>query len=181
MADIKEDIEKEKLAEAPKASPKAPTEAPEGLSEKRGEIAGAISEGVEEAEEEVTGAEKVTEVSTERPGEARPVAKKKKKKPKKKDEGKAAAAAFTFDEKNLPPAPKMIQMIEKQLRSEISYLYKEARRHKAGVFRSGDLHKYNNAVSEIRKKNVLLKRLFTMAADALKKLFTQLFKPSKAT
>ena len=74
----------------------------------------------------------------------------------------------------------MIRKIEVKLRADIRLLSKEARKYKAGIFRNGDIHKYSNAIIQIRKNNVLLKKLFLMAKDALKKLFVQIFKP-KAT
>lgn len=184
MADIAKDRERESKPEsAPKAAEKKDTRAPEGLRESRGEIAGAIAEGAEgiESAEGVTGAEKVSERVTEAPSEKKPAGAKpaKKKDDDKGDQGDAAGIVFTFDEKNLPPAPKMIRQIEKVLRQEIRGLEREAKRHRAGIFRKGDLNRYSDAVSEIRKKNVLLKRLLIMAVDALKKLYIQIFAPKK--
>ena len=95
----------------------------------------------------------------------------------KKDDTKSQkddkSAAFTFDEQNLPPAPEMITKIEKILRAEIRSLEKQAKRYQGGLFRKPNYPKYSETMIEIRKKNVLLKRLFSLAAEALKKMFIQ--------
>lgn len=158
---------KERSLEGGEAPVKTP-ENKEHLPTARGEIVGALSEGVE------VGGESVSEVASERregTGSGMPAS------GKGDDQG---AASFTFDETNLPPAPEMIQKIERQLRSEIRHLQKQARYHQGSLFRKPDFPRYSETMIEIRKKNVLLKRLFSFAAEALKKLFLQMFGAKKA-
>ncbi len=97
------------------------------------------------------------------------------------DDGQQAgsSAGFVFDENQLPPAPKMIKKIEEQLRSQITQLEKQASLYKGNplLFRKPDLNKYSETMIQIREKNTLLQRLASMAYDAVKKMFVQMFKP----
>ena len=173
MADILKKIDNKE--QAPAAAPvgkPAAKETPASVSASRQEIAGALTEGgefVESAE-----VREVTAEAGEVKGDGAAKAQ------QKKDDGKAATAgaattAFTFDEKNLPPVPEMIKKIENMLRAEIRSLERDARRFQGGLFRKPNMPKYSETLIEIRKKNVLLKRLVSMAGDMLKKLFLQMF------
>lgn len=155
------------------------TEAKEGMGASRSEIAGTLAEGVEGGEMMDTG-EKVSE-SAEGGRERKAQGVKK---------GDASTAAttkgdddddeFVFDEKNLPPAPKMIKMIEKKLRAEIADLEKQAKKYRGGwIFGEPDLPRLSETVGQIRDRNVLLKRIVTMAAEKLKKIFVKMFAPKK--
>lgn len=84
---------------------------------------------------------------------------------------------FVFDENHLPPAPKMIKKIEEQLRAQINELESQARKYRGGPFRKADLNKYSETMIQIRQKNTLLQRLASMAYDAVKNMFIQMFKP----
>lgn len=161
---------KEAPSSAPAGSPRPSSETPKDVSDSRAEIAGTLGEG-QSAEIIETG--EVREVM----GEARET-KGDSAGGKKKDGGAAAqtaSTAFIFDEKNLPPVPEMIQKIEQTLRSEIRKLEKDARRYQGGLFRQPNPAKLNATMIEIRKKNVLLKRLVNMASEALKRMFLQMF------
>ena len=177
MADSKDTKKENREAlESAAPAPKATEQAPRAVSTSRREIAGTIAEGAEGTEaagEVIVGGEKVSEVSgagkEQKGGAMQPAGV--------QAGDQSITATFTFDEKNLPPAPEMIRRIEKHLRAEISHLEKKAREYKGGLFRNPDYNKYGDAVIQIRQKRVLLGRLLTMAADALKKLFIQIFKP----
>lgn len=93
--------------------------------------------------------------------------------------GAGAAMSFTFDEQNLPPVDDMIRKIEQELRLEIRNLEKQARKYQGGWFTQPDYPNYHQTMIEIRKKNVLLKTLVHLAAEALKKLFLQMFGTKK--
>ncbi|MDP2691202.1 MAG: hypothetical protein Q8O95_02230 [bacterium] len=165
-----------KAPEAVKAeSPSA--EARKGLGESREKAAQVIAEGMQEGETGVESSERVSEVTAEgaeKKGASMGAGN------QQSDAGSISTSTFVFDEDNLPPAPKMIQMIEKVLRSEIGDLMKEAKKHKGGWFRQPDYTKYNETMIEIRKKNVLLSRLLHMASEALKKIFLQMFGPKES-
>jgi len=185
MADASENPElKEKPSEAPKA-PQKPSETPQALGQQRGEVARTLAEGGEaagEAGEGVTETGEVRETISEGPSETKGAGMGQKKKDD--DQGDAAKAAqasgqFIFDASNLPPAPKMIKMIEDQLRTDIKDLSKIAKGFKPSFWKDGDMPKYSDTVREIRQKNVLLKRLFTLAYDVLKKMFIQMFGSKK--
>ncbi len=133
----------------------------------RQEIAGTIAEGMESSERVSESAAEGTESKGDGSG----------KKQQQKDENKKGSSkfTFTFDEKNLPPAPVMIRKIEDALRKEVHKLEKQAKYYQGGIFRKGDYPKYSETMCEIRKRNVLLRRIVTLAFDALKKLFLQMF------
>jgi hypothetical protein len=176
--------ENKEVSESPAAkqaeAPKAPSQVD---AADRGKIAEALAtEGVEEEGDGIESGEIRETVSEggEVKGEGKPATKKDDKK-QKKDDGKAGSASFTFDEKNLPPAPDMIRKIELTLRSEIKELEKERKKYQGNLFRKPDYPKLSETVSKIRRKEVLLKRLVGMAYDAVKKLFIQMFSPKKAT
>lgn len=182
MADPLQKVEKkEQVPGTPPQIGKAPGhEAPKGLAERRGEIAGKLAEGAEGGEiAEGAPTAEVREVA----GEGREVKGEGAAPAKKKDEGAAppggAAPIVIFEEAKLPPVPEMIAQIEKALRGEIRTLMKEVSRHRGGWFRKPNYPKYSAAIIQVRSKNVLLKRLFDMAADAIKKLFLQLFGEKK--
>lgn len=147
---------------------------PDQLGSSRGEIAGTLIEGMEGSErasEQVSEGREVKGDSTQ------------KKKTQKGDDKRTRASqgTFTFDEKNLPPADEMITRIERELRTEIKNLEKRARYYQGGMFRKADFPKYSETMIEIRKKHVLLRRIFHMAAEALKKLFIHMFGKSGET
>lgn len=179
MADQSQQIEKKEKAEAAPKAPQAPqqVEAPKGLDTSRQDIAGALETEAEEGGELVETGERVSEIAAEGK-EQKGVGMGGK---KKKDDSKAAAITFTFDESNLPPAPEMIQRIERQLRAEIHLLEKKARIFQGSLFRKPDYSKYSETMIEMRKKTVLLRRLITMAADSIKKLFIRMFSPKNMT
>ena len=135
--------------------------------------------GREAIAEALTGAEKVSERASESPSEQGGAGGQ-----KGDDQGQQTGSQgdgedtdLLFDEKHLPPAPQMIRRIEKQLRTQISQLEKEARKFKGGVFGRMDLHKYSETMIQIREKNVLLQRLLSMAYESLKSLYIHFFKP----
>src|SRR5690606_18706835 len=141
---------KEAPASAPSGSPRPSSETPKDVSASRAEIAGTLGEG---QSTEIIETGEVREVM----GEAREAKGDGAAAGKKKDDGAAAQTATTaliFDEKNLPPAPEMIQKIEQTLRSEIRKLEKDARRYQGGLFRQPNPAKLNATMIEIRKKNV---------------------------
>jgi len=186
MADQSGQIEsKEKEAVAPK-KPEAPrsSESPQGLDTSRKDIAGTLetgTEGEESGGELMDTGEKVSEgvaEGREQKGDSAG-GKQKGDDDQKKDDG-TAATTFTFDEGNLPPAPEMIKRIESQLRKDIHQLEKKARRYQGGLFRKPDYPKYSETMVEMRKKTVLLRRLVSLAGDALKKMFVQMFSAKKS-
>jgi hypothetical protein len=149
-------------------------------SEGRGAIMTALGEGSGEGQEAGidAGRERVSEVregAREQKGDAAG----KKTGDGKKSSGDDAGAGFVFDDQHLPPAPTIIKRIEDDLRRQIRQLEKKATQYKGGWFglRSPDYHKYNETMSEIRERHVLLKRIVSMAYDALKKLYIQMFRP----
>jgi|CXWL01.1.fsa_nt_gi hypothetical protein len=181
MADALKNIEKkEETPSQPSVVPASPMAAPSSVNASRQEIAGTL-EG-EKGGEMMTEVERVSEQARESKeikgdsaGGQQP----------KKDDGTtgqtaAATTAFTFDEKNLPAVPEMIKRIEDQLRAEIRKLERDARRYQGGILRKPDLPKYSATIIEIRKKNVLMKRLFSMAGDMIKKMFLHMFGKQKA-
>jgi len=171
---------KEKAAEgAPKAREQK-SETPVDLSGKRGAIAGALEARQEGEVLEGAEVKEVVAEAGERAGETKPVVKK-----KKKDEGKAATAVVTTDElvferEKLPEVPEMIAKIEDKLRAEIKKLQKEAKYHRGNIFRKPNLSKLSETMGQLRKKYVMLKRLATMAAESIKKIFMQMFGAKKA-
>lgn len=166
---------KEDLSSAPSVTPRPSQEAPKDLSSSRESIAGALADGQEGGEVIESGEVRETAAEgREVKGDGQPTG-------KKKDDGKAgkaggaSTATFTFDDKNLPAAPVMIKKIEERLRSEIRLLSKDAKKYQGGFFHPANPMKLSETMIEIRKKSVLLRRLMTMASEALKKLFLQMF------
>ncbi|GEM_PF-3655606 len=138
------------------------------FGESRQEIAGTLAEGMD-------GSERISESAAEgREAKGDGAGKKQHQKDDDK-KGSSQKFTFTFDEKNLPPAPVMIRKIEEALRGEVHKLEKRAKSYQGGIFKRGDYPKYSETMCEIRKKNVLLRRIVTLAFDALKKLFLQMF------
>lgn len=187
MADPLNQIErKEQAPVTPSTAPKSSAETPQGLSSARQDIAGALVEsGAEGGGEFVESGEKVRETAAEGrevKGDAAAKAQQ-----TKKDDGQAAAgtgsaATFVYDDHNLPAVPEMIRKIEQELRGEIRKLERDALRYKGGILglRKPDFPRYSETIIELRDKNVLLKRLAGFAADALKKLFLQMFGAKKS-
>jgi hypothetical protein len=181
MADNPNNLEKkEELSAAPKQSQSSESKpSPKGLDSSRQNIAGAL-EGEADAGGEMTAegmesSEKVSEMAAEgREKKGDGIKKGGKKDDDKKDDGKKDDQ-FVFDETNLPPAPAMIKKIEKQLRKDIGKLEKQARKYHGGLFRKANYSKYSETMIEIRKKTILLKRLLSLAADQLKRMFLQMF------
>jgi hypothetical protein len=174
MADTPNKLNEKKEApsSAPAEAPRPSAEAPKGVSSSRQEIAGALIEGQEGTEIIETG--EVREMM----GEAREAQGDGAPKGKKKDDGAAqttATTGFTFDEKNLPPVPEMIKKIEKTLRADIQKLERDVRRYEGGIFRSANPEKLSATVIELRNKEVTLRRLMSMASEALKRMFLQMF------
>lgn len=177
MVDRKEQLErKEDLPSAPSSSPQTGPKSPEGLSDSRANIAGALEGGEsQEGAELMDSGEKISETAgegRERKGDGTP---KKGQSQQQGDDDDQSGVAFTFDESNLPPVPKMIKQIESQLRKDIYQLEKEAKQYKGGLFRKPNYTKYSQTMIEIRKKTVSLRRVLTMAADSVKKMFLQMF------
>lgn len=182
MADILKNTEKKE--QGPSSAPSAPSTpmtSPTGVNASRQEIAGTL-EG-QKGSEMMADVERVSERATEGKevkGDGAGATQ------QKKDDGSAGqgagatTTAFTFDEKNLPAVPEMIKRIENQLRSDIRKLERDARRYQGGLLRKPDLNKYSETIIEIRKKNVLLKRLLSMAGDIIKKMFVHMFGNRKA-
>ncbi|MGE3278766.1 MAG: hypothetical protein AB7J40_03135 [Candidatus Altimarinota bacterium] len=171
---------KEAVPSAPTPATRPSVETPKEVSSSRVEIAGTLIEGQDTGEFVESG--EIREVA----GESREVKGDGVAAGKKKDDGQAAAqtgaaatTTFTFDEHNLPPAPVMIKKIEETLRSEIRKLEKDARRYQGGIFRQPNPEKFSATMIEIRRKNVLLKRLVTMASEVLKRMFLQMFGSKK--
>lgn len=183
MADPLNQIErKEQAPVAPSSVPKPTGETPQSVSSARQDIAGALVEsGAEGAGGFVESGEKVRETAAEgREVKGDAAAKTQQ---TKKDDGQAAAgtsATFIYDDQNLPMVPDMIRKIEAELRGEIRKLERDANRFKGSILRKPDLPKYSETIIELREKNVLLKRIAGMAAEALKKLFLQMFGPKKS-
>lgn len=184
MADPLNQIErKEQAPVAPSSAPKSAVEAPQGLSSARQDIAGALGEA---GGEFVESGEKIRETAAEgREVKGDAAAKGQQ---TKKDDGQAATggtatATFLYDDQNLPAVPDMIRKIEQELRSEIRNLERDAQRYRGGFLglRKPDFPRYSETMIELRDKNVLLKRIAGMAAEALKKLFLQMFGPKKTT
>ncbi len=186
MADTPNTLEnKEEVKAAPKQSQAVESpSSPQGLDSSRQNIAGALEGAAEggDSVDSMESSEKVSEMAAEgreRKGDGF-------KKGSKKDDGKKDDGdgkkddQFVFDETNLPPAPAMIKKIEKQLRTDISMLEKEARKYQGGLFRKANYSKYSETMIEIRKKTILLKRLVSMAADQLKKMFLHMFGKKEA-
>ena len=177
MADALKKIDsREQTPSVPSVAAPRTKETPASVSASREAVAGALSEGgefVESAEVREKTAEG-GEVKGDSAGQ------------KKKDDSAAGTTAaggttgFTFDEQNLPAVPEMIKKIEDMLRAEIRTLERDARIFQGGIFRKPDLPRYSETIIEIRKKNVLLKRLMSMAGDALKKLFLKMFAAKKS-
>lgn len=182
MADSSQNnIEKKEAPSSAAAPAQRPSvETPKEVSSSRVEIAGTLIEGQEEGGELIEAGE-VREVT----GESREVKGDGMAAGKKKGDGQAAQTAaattttFTFDEQNLPPAPEMIKKIEVTLRAEIRKLERDARKYQGGLFRQPNPEKLNATMIEIRRKNVLLKRLVSMASEALKRMFLQMFGTKK--
>jgi len=170
---------KEAPAASPSSSPRQGAETPKEVSSSRVEIAGTLIEGQEEGAVIESG--EVREMM----GEGRETKGGGLVTGKKKDDGQTGqtagtpSTAFTFDEKNLPPAPVMIRKIEDSLRSEIRKLERDVRKYQGGLLRKPNPEKLSAAMIEMRKKNVLLRRIVTMASEALKKLFLQMFGSKK--
>lgn len=178
MVDLNKKIERQD--EAPTQAPRKTVEQeqqPEVKDVREGAF-GVILEGQEGQEDgEVMGTGEVKEMSEKKRDDMSGGT---------KDDGAAGTqqgdddgAAFVFDEHNLPPAPKMIKQIEKALRKDIHKLEKEARKYQGGLFRKPDYPKYSETMIQLRHRTVLLKKLLSLAADAVKKLFIQMFKPKK--
>jgi hypothetical protein len=171
---------KEAPASSPSSSPKQDIGTPKEVSSSRVEIAGALIEGQDAGEVIESGeVREMMSEAREAKGDGMAVA-------KKKDDGQAAqtggaatTTAFTFDEKNLPPAPEMIRKIEESLRAEIQELERDLKKYQGGFLRKPNPEKLSAAMIEMRKKNVLLRRIVTMASEALKKLFLQMFGTKK--
>ena len=177
--------QKESTHSSPEKAKDIDKQSPDGLSDSRMGVAGVLAEGGEDGEsaESEGNVSEVAAESSERKGDG--IAKGSKKKKDNGDDSKSGSSTgdeddFVFDEHNLPEAPLMIKKIEKVLRKEIHELQKEAKKHSGGIFRKANYTKYSEAMSEIRKKNILLSRLLGMAKTALKNLFVQMFKPKKA-
>lgn len=178
MADSPNNLEKK---EAPQVQPQKEQlqqqSSPKELSDSREVISSTLEsgEGGEQVSEFSEGSERVSETASEGKEQKGDGVKTS----QKSDDGQQGDddddATFTFDEGNLPPVPDMIKKIEKQLRTDIRKLEKEARKYSGGLFRKPNYTKYSETMIEIRKKTVLLKRLVGMASDALKKLFLQMF------
>lgn len=184
MADPLNQIErKEQAPSVVPSTPKSGVETPQSVSSARQEIAGALVESGAEGGEFVESGEKVRETAAEGrevKGDAAAKAQQ-----TKKDDGQAAtgtSATFLYDDHNLPAVPEMIRKIEQELRGEIRNLERDAQRYRGGFLglRKPDFPRYSETMIELRDKNVLLKRLAGFAADALRKLFLQMFGAKKS-
>ena len=174
--------EKIETAEKPSSQPSVERKQHTGSSEVAGKVAQVVAEGGEGAVEgEATGAERVSEVASERAGEqggsGLPTGGGQK---GDGDDDDQSTTGLVFDDQNLPAQDKMIIEIEKEIRKEIKHLEKQASKYRGGIFRSADYDKLNETVGEIRRKRKLLSTIAHMAMDALKNIYTSLFRP-KAT
>lgn len=180
MADNPNHLEKKEEVPAvakPSSTPET-AQSPEGLDSSRQNIAGALETGEGGGELTAEGMESSERVS-EAAGEGREKkgdgVKTGKGGSQQGDDDQQGDDQFVFDDTNLPPAPAMIRKIEKQLRRDISTLEKQARQYQGGLFRKPNYTKYSETMIEIRNKTILLRKLVSLAADQLKKLFLQMF------
>ncbi|MDF2378795.1 MAG: hypothetical protein P1V18_01040 [Candidatus Gracilibacteria bacterium] len=170
---------------SPERSPSAPKQRESLDSSKvidnqgREAIAETLADGSESASEGVDIAETVSEskeAGKEQKSDGR--GKKSSTQNAQDDRQSGSSGGFVFDENKLPKAPQMIKKIEEELRGQIKVLQRDAKKYSGGFFSGkADLNKYSEATIQLREKNIMLKKIVSMAYDAVKKIYIQMFKP----